>query len=140
MSNMAITRDEALLGTSTICPNCTSEIEYFISETNSEYSYCKICNYNSSIIKKHIIFDKILKSMQKHFTKVNNNNISKLKISIKISNGYVSLYINNENIYEVQSLFTINNKDISIFKNTINDLIEDSFEEGSIESSVSIYI
>lgn len=139
MSNVAITKKDVLLERETVCPCCTSEIKYILSETNSQYSYCQVCDYDSNTIIKHITFDKIFKSIQKYFTQISRCSINELNISIDICNKSISIYINDENICRLHLSFTIGIRDISILKNIIIDLLEDSFEEGSIKSSVNIY-
>lgn len=140
MSIAEVIKEEVIIGKELACPDCKSEIEYIISETNSQYYYCRKCNDNCDVIDKHVVLDKGLKSIQNHLSNININNIEEVKICISICNEYMDLCINDERVSKIELLNNINDKDISMLKSVIEYILEDTFGEGRVKSKINIYI
>lgn len=140
LSSIAVDREEVLLGLDTKCPKCKIDFEYIKSIANSDYYYCSKCEYNKIVVKKHMVFDEILKSIQNYFTEIINRRIEYLKIDLLKKEDSICLKVNNEEIKKIKMYTDFTNKDIKGLINTIEYLIDDYFGEGTLKSNISIVI
>lgn len=140
LSSIAVEKEDVFLGTDEKCPECKIDFKNIKSVTNSFYYYCSKCNYNKRVVEKHMVFDELLKSMQKYFTKTINNKIESLKIDLLKKDDNIGLKVNNIEIRNIKIYTNLSNKDIKSLIYTIEDLVEDCFGEGAFKSSISVAI
>ena len=108
------------------CKYCNSEeMEYLLSDTNSEYTYCKSCNKDFDLVHKNIAIDALLKRLLKF---VNTSKERKLKIKIDKQNNFILLKINNEIVFEKEFKYNFANKDVYYLENIVFELIQDNYK------------
>ena len=109
-----------------ICNYCRSEKkEYLLSDTNSEYTYCKSCNKDFDLVHKNIAIDALLKRLLKF---VNTSKERKLKIEIDKENNFILLKINNEIILKKEFKYNFANKDVYYLENIVFELVQDNYK------------
>lgn len=139
MSSIAIVNERFLPEKNTSCPECRSEVEYIISDTNSQYSYCRNCEYNMTLVEKHLFLDKILENIKNSFLKVIANT-KEISISLYKVNNKALLKINNNEIISIKLPLVLCYEDVNSLVYIIEYLIEDFFGEGTLKSSIKIEI
>lgn len=108
------------------CKYCNSEeMEYLLSDTNSEYTYCKSCNHNFDLVHKNIAIDSLLKKLLKF---LNTSKEGKLKIEIDKENNFILLKINNEIVFEKEFKYNFANKDVYYLENIVFELVQDNYK------------
>ena len=108
------------------CKYCNSEeMEYLLSDTNSEYTYCKSCNKDFDLVHKNIAIDALLKRLLKF---VNTSKERKLKIEIDKENNFILLKINNEIILKKEFKYNFANKDVYYLENIVFELVQDNYK------------
>ena len=107
------------------CNYCKSEkIEYLLSETNSEYTYCRSCKNDFELVHKNIVIDTLLKKL---LNILNTSKERHLKIEIDKQNNYILLKVNNINVFKTDFKYNFINKDIYYLETLIFELVEDNY-------------
>ncbi|MDY5211552.1 hypothetical protein [Intestinibacter sp.] len=120
------------------CSNCKGENSYIISETSSNYVYCKNCDENKETALKQCLFDSILKSISIYFKHTSVKSIYDLKINIKLEDGFLIEEINGDILNKKECPFILSSRDEYFFKNTLHYLIEDELYVSSDEVELNV--
>lgn len=136
--DVILKKDEILLGEEILCANCSYNVEYVASETNSLYYYCKKCGFNKAVVEKHFSLDILLKNIQKRLNDTFSINSNNILVNISRIDSEVVLTINNTECNRLKFLCKLNDKEKRILRYTIEDLIEDTLGEGKMKSIINI--
>ncbi|MBU5334816.1 hypothetical protein [Intestinibacter bartlettii] len=120
------------------CSNCKGENTYIISETSSNYVYCRNCGNKEETTLKQYLFDSILKSMDTYFKHTQVKSIYDLKVDVRLENGFLIEEINGDILNKKECPFTLSAKDEYFFKNTVDYLIEDDLHISSDEIELHV--